>query len=66
MKKNIMIDNWKNIHDNKNCVKPNSESFALYQGSRKAKYIKCLQMLHQDATFLQECNPSSMANLVQW
>jgi len=30
MKKNIMIDNWKNLQDNKNCVKLDSEFSALY------------------------------------
>jgi len=30
MKKNIMTDNWKNLHDNTNYVKPDSKSSALY------------------------------------
>ena len=40
-----MIDNWKNLQDNTNYVKLDSESSAFYGGSRKTEYIKCLKEL---------------------
>ena len=48
MKKDIMCKLEK-LTENTKCVKLNSESSA----SRKVKYIKCLQVLHQGAVFFK-------------